>query len=77
MVRPPRLQKGHPGRQQDCEDALEGDVFALLDRYDMPSKSEIEEMLSRARTHGWRAEEIAAALIDLGGRYLKPAGQGK
>ena len=77
MVRSPRLPKGHPGRQQECENALEQDVFALLDRFDMPSKPEIEEMLSRARTQGWRAEEIAAALLDLGGRYLKHSGQRK
>jgi hypothetical protein len=72
IVRPTR-PISHPDRVRDCEDALEEDDFALLERGRQTSHEDFQALAKRAQAAGWMPEEIAAALVSLAQKYVQTA----
>ena len=71
MIEGPKLAAGDPDRRVECEKALASEVFALLQRKELPTYREVVGITHRAKDVGWTSEEIADALHALGDGYIE------
>jgi hypothetical protein len=71
MIASPKLPLGHPARARACEDAMQTDNFRLLDRGRAASCDDFQALAKRAQAAGWLPEEIAAAMVSLGSKYVQ------
>ena len=77
MIGFPTLPLDHPDRLIDCQRALKVDVFAMLDRDQLPGDYEIRELEDHAEALGWTRHEITAALVELSRSYLLTRVEGR
>ena len=71
MIDTPKLPLDHPARVRTCEDAMRADDFELLNRGLAASCDDFQALAKRAQAAGWLPEEIAAAMVSLGERYVE------
>src|SRR5205085_11973227 len=71
MIDSPNLPFNHPDRARACEDAMRADDFELLDSGRAASPDDFQAIAKRAQAAGWLPEEIAAAMVVLGSKYVE------
>lgn len=70
MIRSPRLPLIHPDRPHECEQAIEDEDFALLDRGLEVRNEEFRLLALRAKAAGWTGGEIGEAMLSLAEKYV-------
>ena len=70
MIRSPKLPLIHPDRPYECEQAIEDEDFALLDRGLEVRNEEFRLLALRAKAAGWTGDEVGAAMLALAEKYV-------
>jgi len=70
MIRSPKLPLIHPDRPYECEQAIEDEDFALLDRGLEVRNEEFRLLALRAKAAGWTGDEVGVAMLALAEKYV-------